>query len=51
MSKEEINALDTIMSQCSILEKHGHKLIALKVMVSIAEELRNSTTEPKGSDD
>ena len=51
MSKEVFNAIDTIMSQCNVLESHGQKLLALKIIVSIAEELRNSTTEPKGSDD
>ena len=51
MSEEEINALDTIMSQCNVLESHGQKLLALKVMVCIAEELRNQAIEPKECDD
>lgn len=51
MSKEVFNAIDTIMSQCNVLESRGQKLLALKIIVCIAEELRNSTTEPKGSDD
>ena len=51
MSKEEINAIDTIISQCNVLESHGQKLLALKILVSIAEELRNQAIKPKGSDD
>ena len=51
MSKEVFNAIDAIMSQCNVLESRGQKLLALKIIVSIAEELRNSTTEPEGNDD
>lgn len=51
MSKEETNAIETIWAQCEILESHGQKLLALKIMVCIAEELRNQATEPKESDD
>lgn len=51
MSIEETNAIETILAQCEILESHGHNLLALKILLCIAEELRNQATEPKESDD
>lgn len=51
MSKEEINAIETILAQCNVLESHGQKLLALKILVCMAEELRNMANEPKESDD
>lgn len=51
MSKEEINAFETILAQCKILHSSGHNLLALKILLCITPELRNQATEPKESDD
>ena len=51
MSKEEINAIDTILTQCEILYSHSQKLLAENILLCISHELRNVTTEPEECDD
>lgn len=51
MSIKEINAIKAIVAQCEILHSSGQNLLALKIMLCIAPELRNLTTEPKECDD
>ena len=47
MSKEEINAIDTILTQCKILNSHSQKLLAENILLCITPVLRNLTTEPE----
>lgn len=51
MSKEEINAIETILDQCKILHSHSQKLLAENIALCISHVLRNQTTEPEESDD
>ena len=51
MSKEEINAIETILAQCKILHSHSQKILALRIILCVREELRNMATEPKESGD
>ena len=51
MSKEEINAIETILDQCKILHSHSQKLLATNIAMCISHVLRNQTTEPEESDD
>ena len=51
MSKEEINAIETILGQCKILHSSGQTLLAVKILLCITSVLRNMATEPKESDD
>ena len=51
MSKEEINAIVTILDQCKILHSHSQKLLAENIALCISHVLRNQTTEPEESDD
>ena len=51
MSKEEINAIDTILTQCEILHSHSQKILAENILLCISHVLRNVTTEPEESDD
>ena len=50
MSKEEINAIETILDQCKILHSHSQKLLALKILLCITYVLC-VTIEPKENDD
>ena len=45
MSKEEINAIETILDQCKILHSHSQKLLAENILLCITPVLRNLTTE------
>ena len=47
MSKEEINAIVTILDQCKILHSHGQKLLATNIALCISHVLRNLATEPE----
>lgn len=51
MSNEEIDAIETILVQCQILHSHSQKILALRIILCIREELRNQAIELKGSDD
>ena len=51
MSKEEINALETILAQCKILRSSGLTPLALSITLCVNKVLRNLTTELKWSDD
>ena len=51
MSKEEINAIETIVDQCEILHSHSQKLLAENILLCISHVLRNQTTEPEENDD
>lgn len=51
MSKEETNAIETILDQCKILHSHSQGLLASKILFCIASELHNLATEPEESDD
>ena len=50
MSKEEINAIETILDQCKILHSHSQKLLAVKILLCITYVLW-LTIEPKENDD
>ena len=51
MSKEVINALETILAQCKILRSSGQTPLAIKILLCITPVLRNMAIEPKESDD
>ena len=51
MSKEEINAIETILDQCKILHSHSQKLLAENILLCITPVLRKLATEPKKCDD
>ena len=51
MSKEEINAIVTILDQCKILHSHSQKLLAVQIVLCITPVLRNLMTEPEENDD
>lgn len=51
MSKEEINAIETILDQCKILHSHSQKLLAEQIVLCITQVLRNLATEPEENDD
>ena len=50
MSKEEINAIETILDECKILHSHSQRLLALKILLCITYVLC-VTIEPKENDD
>ena len=51
MSKEEINAIETILDQCEILHSYAQNLLAVKILLCITPVLRKLATEPKKCDD
>ena len=51
MSKEETNAIETILDQCKILHSSGQALLAVKILLCITPVLRNLATEPEKNDD
>ena len=51
MSKEEKNAIETILDQCKILHSYSQELLAIKILLCITPVLRNLMTELKASDD
>ena len=51
MSKEEINAIETIVDQCEILHSYAQNLLAVKILLCITPVLRKLATEPKKCDD
>ena len=51
MSKEEINAIETILDQCKILHSHSQKILALRIILCVREELRNQRIKPEECDD
>ena len=51
MSKEEINAIVTILDQCEILHSYAQNLLAVKILLCITPVLRNLMTEPEENDD
>ena len=50
MSKEEINAIETIVDQCEILHSYAQNLLAVKILLCITYVLC-VTIEPKENDD
>ena len=51
MSIKEINAIKAILAQCKILHSHSQKILALRIILCVNEELRNQATQPKECDD
>ena len=51
MSKEEKNAIETILDQCKILHSYSQELLAIKILLCITPVLRNQRIKPEECDD